>query len=62
MTKQDKVFTTLRKLDYIWHKKGYTFCKALKELLGEDLSLAKEFTDDEIIIKIKDICPDEKEK
>lgn len=62
MTKQDKIGATLRKLDYLWNKRGMTFCKALKEILGDDLIIKQEdITDDDIIEKIKDIHPNEKD-
>ena len=39
-----------------------TFCKALKEILGDDLIIKQEdITDDDIIEKIKDIHPNEKD-
>jgi hypothetical protein len=57
MTKQDRIGVTLRKLDYLWLKKGVTFCQAVKQMLGGDF---KDLTDEELIIAIKDIEPDKK--
>ena len=57
MTKQDRVGVTLRKFDYMWSKKGKTFCSIIKEITDGNLEL----TDDEVLEKIKDIFPDEKE-
>ena len=57
MTKQDRVGTTLRKFDYLWSKKGKTFCQVIKEITSGNLEL----TDEEILSNIKDIFPDEKE-
>ncbi len=58
MTKQDKIGTTLRKFDYMWSKKSETFCQIVKKITDGNLEL----TDDEVLEKIKDIFPDEKEK
>ena len=57
MTKQDKIGVTLRKLDHLWQKKGFTFCQAVKELIGGEF---KDISDDELIEIIKDIEPDKK--
>ena len=58
MTKQDRVGVTLRKIDYLWSKKGKTFCQVIKEITSGNLELS----DDEILDKIKDVFPNEKEK
>lgn len=56
MTKQDKAHAILRKIDYLYLQKGWTFCQALKEITKGNLEL----TDGEIIENIKDIHPDNK--
>jgi hypothetical protein len=62
MTKQDKIGVVLRKLDYLWSVKGYTFCKAVKEFLKASQEFDDNITDDEIINNIKDLFPDEKKE
>ena len=59
MTKQDSIGVTLRKLDWCWNKKGMTFCKAVKELMGGEF---EDVTDDELIQRIKDITIDKESK
>jgi len=56
MNKQDRIGVTLRKLDYLWLKKGVTFCQAVKQMLGGEF---KDLTDEELIVSIKNIHPDE---
>ncbi len=59
MTKQDTVGVTLRKLDFIWNKKGMTFCESVKQLLGGGFEV---IDDDEVLQRIKDIDIDDKSK
>lgn len=57
MTKQDRIGATLRKLDWLWNKRGMTFCQAVKEITKGNLEL----TDDQILENIKDLHPNEKQ-
>ncbi len=60
MSKDEKIFCVLRKCDHLWHKKGYTFLDVLKHIYGEEIEFKREISDDELILIMKDICPDEK--
>lgn len=59
MTKQDKIFATLRKFDNEWNKKGMTFCEVVKKFCGGEF---RDMTDDEVIQNIKDITIDKEIK
>ena len=61
MNKCDKIGAILRKLDHEWSKNGKTFCGVIKEFTGSDIHF-KNLTDDEVLINIKDIFPEEKHK
>lgn len=60
MTKSDKVGVVLRKIDYLWSKKGGTFCQAIKEVLKDKIKI-EDVSDDEVIQIMKDIDPNEKD-
>lgn len=58
MINEEKIFSILRKFDYLWSKdKSKNFCDIIKDLNNGEF---KYMTDEEIIEKFKDIHPDEK--
>lgn len=63
MTKQDKIHSVLLKVDYLWQQKGYTFCKALKEIFKDEivfLNNGDSITDNDVIEMVKDIDTNKK--
>lgn len=61
MTKQDKIGVVLRKLDYLWSKKGKTFCQAVKEVLDDKVIFTQEdISDDDVIELVKNIDVNDK--
>lgn len=65
MNKQDTIGVVLRKFDYLWNKRGWHFCDIVKYLYPENFekgNFPKEITDDELIQRLKDVHPNEKEK
>lgn len=61
MTKQDKIFAVLRKLDYEWGKKGSSFSQVVKQFMKAGSEFDDTISDDQIIENIKSIYPDDKE-
>lgn len=50
MDNQNKVFSTLRKIDYVWSlNQSRTFCEVLKDVMGGEL---KELSDEEMEAKL----------
>ncbi len=61
MTKQDKIHSVLLKVDYLWQQRGWSFCKALKEVFGEEnIAFGNIVEDDQILENIKSIDTNKK--
>lgn len=53
MNQEEKIFVTLRKLDWLWSKnKRKNFCDIWKDLNGGEM---RYLTDDELVEKLKDV-------
>ena len=62
--KQEIVGASLRKLDFLWSKKGARFCDVLKIVFPENFekdNFPKDISNEEMEQRLKDVYPEDKQ-